>query len=62
MAKNILKSLMFSFLLMRVFALGIYADVAPDPVTRAIGLLPIVLIAAVVIFAVILLVNFFRKK
>ena len=62
MAKNILKSVVFSLLLMRVFALGIYADVAPDPVTRAIGLLPIVLIAAVVICAVILLVNFFRKK
>ena len=62
MAKNVLKSVVFSLLLMRVFASGVYADVAPDPVTRAIGVLPIILIGAVVIFAAILLVNFFRKK
>lgn len=62
MAKNVLKTVVFSLLLMRVFALGVYADVAPDPITKTIVLLPVILIGAVVIFAVILLVNFFRKK
>ena len=43
MAKNVLKYVVFSFLLMRVFALGVYADIAPDPVTRAVSILPFVL-------------------
>ncbi len=37
------------------------ADVAPDPITRAVGILPFILIAAVVIVAVLLIVKFFKK-
>ena len=36
-------------------------DIAPDPVTRAVSYLPIVLIAAVVIVAVLLIKKFFGK-
>ena len=61
MAKNVLKYVVFSFLLMRVFALGVYADIAPDPITKTISLLPVVLIGAVVILAVVLLIKFFKK-
>lgn len=61
MAKNVLKTVVFSLLLMRVFALGVYADIAPDPITKTIALLPVVLIGAVVILAVVLLIKFFKK-
>ena len=61
MAKSILKSLVFSLLLMRVFTVKVYADIAPDPVTRVIGVLPFVLIAIVVIVAVVFLIKLFGK-
>ncbi|MBQ6126658.1 MAG: hypothetical protein IJI77_06545 [Erysipelotrichaceae bacterium] len=61
MAKNVLRSVVFSFLLMRVFALGVYADIAPDPITKTIALLPVILIGAVVVLAVVLLIKFFKK-
>ena len=61
MAKSILKSLVFSLLLMCIFTVNVYADIAPDPVTRAIGLLPVVLIAAVVIVAAVFLIKLFGK-
>ncbi|MBQ6478242.1 MAG: hypothetical protein IJI44_02610 [Erysipelotrichaceae bacterium] len=61
MAKNVLKSFLFSFLLMRVLAFGVYADIAPDPVTRTIALLPVILIGVVVVLAIVLLIKFFKK-
>ncbi len=41
-------------------ALGLM-DIAPDPVTRTVSYLPVVLVAAVVIVAVVLIVKFFKK-
>ena len=41
-------------------ALGLL-DIAPDPITRTVSYLPIVLIAAVVIVAVLLIKKFFGK-
>lgn len=62
MSKN---HLMNAFLMAAVFFFSltriVCADVAPDPVTRAIGILPFILIAAVVIVAVLLVVKFFKK-
>ena len=46
-----------------LFQLGgfVFPDVAPDPVTRSLGILPFVLIVMVIIVAVVLIKKFFIK-
>lgn len=56
-----LSVLLVSVLLVNVFAFRIFADVAPDPITRSISYLPFILIAAVVIVALVLIKKFFKK-
>ena len=61
MSKNLLNVLLIvavSFLgLTRV----VCADIAPDPISRTVSYLPIILIAAVVIIAILLIKKFFKK-
>jgi hypothetical protein len=61
MSKNHLNVLSLAAVLLLGLTRVVCADIAPDPVTRAIGILPFVLIAAVVIVAVLLIVKFFKK-
>ena len=46
-----------------LFQLGgfVFPDVAPDPVTRSLGILPFVLIVVVIIIAVVLIKKFCLK-
>ena len=61
MSKNLLNVLLIvavSFLgLTRV----VCADIAPDHISRTVSYLPIILIAAVVIIAILLIKKFFKK-
>ena len=61
MSKNLLNVLLIvavSFLgLTRV----VCADIAPDPISRTVSYLPIILIVAVVIIAILLIKKFFKK-
>ena len=61
MSKNHLNVLLLAAILFLGLTRVISADIAPDPVTRAVSILPFVLIAAVVIVAVLLIVKFFKK-
>ena len=56
-----LSVLLVSVLLVSVSAFRVYADIAPDPVTRSISYLPIILVVIVVIAAFILIKKFFKK-
>ena len=62
MSKNsVLSFSLLTMMIMNLFTRVAFADIAPDPMRRAPGILAIVLIVCVVIAAVLLLIKFFKK-
>ena len=63
MSKNwLIKTLLSSVAVLCCFAHKVYADIAPDPIEKAVSVLPLVLIVAVVVVAVVLVIKFFKKS
>ena len=63
MSKNwLIKTLLSSVAVLCYFAHTVKADIAPDPIEKAVSILPLVLIVAVVVVAVILVIKFFKKS
>ncbi|MBQ6492921.1 MAG: hypothetical protein IJI92_03540 [Erysipelotrichaceae bacterium] len=58
---NLMKSLLIAVTLLNCFINTVFADVAPDPISRTVSYLPIVLIIVVVVIAVLLIKKFFIK-
>ena len=58
---NLMKSLFIAVTLLNCFITTIFADVAPDPISRSVSYLPTVLIIAVVVIAALLIKKFFIK-
>ena len=56
---NLMKSLLIAVTLLNCFINTVFADVAPDPISRTVSYLPIVLIIVVVVIAVLLIKKFF---
>ena len=56
-----MKSLLIAVTLLNCFINTVFADVAPDPISRTVSYLPIVLIIVVVVIAVLLIKKFFIK-
>ncbi|MBR4461462.1 MAG: hypothetical protein IKS51_02640 [Erysipelotrichaceae bacterium] len=61
MSKNILNVLSLVVTLFLGLTRIVCADIAPDPISRTVSYLPIVLIVAVVIIALLLIKKFFKK-
>lgn len=58
---NFLSFSLLTLMILNLFTRITYADIAPDPIRRAPGILVIILIVCVVIAAVLLLIKFFKK-
>lgn len=62
MSKNHLMNVLFTaIVLFGCLTRFVCADVAPDPITRAVGILPIILIAVVIFIAFLLIKKFLSK-
>ncbi|MBR3252182.1 MAG: hypothetical protein IKF80_10780 [Erysipelotrichaceae bacterium] len=58
---NILSFSLLTLMIMNLFTRVAFADIAPDPMRRAPGILAIILIVCLVIAAILLLIKFFKK-